>query len=105
MYHGKGSEKFISNFDMVRGRVVFSPIVGQIGLTWLPEEATLVLVDTSVSEPGESHVHGLYSFWLDTTVDDTFDGTVGILYRCRGLKMTQFLQYVAYFNSFTCIDI
>ena len=84
---------------------MFSPIVGQIGFTGLPEEAKLVLVDTSISEPVESHFHGLCLFWLDMTVDDTFGSAVVSLYRCRGLNITQFLQYVAYFNSFMCIDV
>ena len=98
-------EVFWLHLPVMTDGVVFSPIVGQIGFTGSPEEAKLVLVDTLVSEPVESHVHGFCSFWLTTTVDDTFGRAVVSLNRCRGLNTTQFLQHVVYFNSFTCVDV
>ena len=42
---------------------------------------------------------------MDTTVDDTFSSAVVSLDRSRRLMMSQFLQYVANFYSFMCIDL
>ena len=94
------SEEFWLHLLLMTGWVVFFPVVHQVGLTRLPEEVELVLVDTAVMKPMESHVHGFCSFGLDTTVDDAFGSAVVSLDECRGFGMSQFLQYVANFNCF-----
>ena len=79
---------------MMCGAMVFSPVVCQIGLTRLPKEAELVLVDIAVMEEMELHVHGCCSSRLNVTVDDSFGSAVVGLDGCRGLRMSQFLQHV-----------
>ena len=85
------SEEFWLQLLVMTGWVVFLPVVCQAGLTGLPEEVELVLVDTAVVEPMELHVNGFCLFGLDTTVDDVFSSAVVRLDRCRRLTMTQFL--------------
>ena len=68
------------------------------------KKTELLLVDTAILQPVESHVHRFSMFRLDSTVDNTFDGGVFCLDGCRGLFVPHFLQNVADFNSFACVE-
>ena len=62
------------------------------------------MVDTAVSKPVESHLHGFGMFGLDMTLDDAVGSAVVGLDQCGGLRVFHLLQYVVYFHSFTCSD-
>jgi hypothetical protein len=48
------------------GGVMFRPVIPLLLCPWAPIKSELFLVDASIAQPMESHVHGFCAFWLDS---------------------------------------
>ena len=84
--------------------MVFGVVVGEILLAWLPVHSELALLHT-VSNPVESHIHGLGALGLDCVVGDAFGcGIVGLDWSGAVLRMAHFLYRVAKCASFLSVS-
>ena len=76
---------------MMRGRVVFGYVVGNVFGARAPVDKELALFD-SVSNPMEAHVNSPGAFLLDLAIGKTDGGGVVGFYWCGRLGVTEFFE-------------
>ncbi len=89
---------------MVRRRVVFSEVVGEVVGSFAPVDMIVALGGT-VFDPVETHVNGFGAFLLNCVVRKTNSGGVVDLDGCGWLGMAHFGKGGADGNSFLGIDV
>jgi len=86
------------DFPVVRGAMMFGKVVAPIFITRGPKHFELTLLD-SVFQPIKPHVNGLAALLFNCAVDDAIGSSVVCLYWGWRLRMAQFFEGNAHWES------
>ena len=84
--------------------MMFRVVIRQIGGSFIPIEAELVL-RCPAAKPMKAHPDHFESALNDCVVNESCSSRVVGLDGCQGLGMPHFFQCVVDFNSFACIEV